>query len=363
MLSAKQIFAMTMLTLLLASSASAQVVLLAYQAEVENIMERREEVTNEKEQPVFPLTLVLGTSRFTLSGLIEVEGSIVHREGGDEEDDLRLCTVQIGMEAELTPWLGGHVTGLWEEDETEPMKVDEAVLTLTSPWKLGEQAPGLGVGRQYLPFGRFHSNMISDPLTLALGETHTTAALLNLESALWTAKGGAFEGSVDDGDDGIDSWVAAVEVIPQKGVTFGASWISDLAESDAELVKDEAIYGDEVPGWSVFAVFQHGRYGLTAEYLAAAKKFEQEQVDCDGDLSGRRPEAWNIELSWQPVDRLQLAARYEAAHDYQDNVNRYGATVSCGLCDFALLAFEYLHADAKNTSPENTFTAQLAVEF
>jgi hypothetical protein len=363
MLSIKRSFAMTLLALLFASSASAQPVLLAYQAEVENILERRDEVTTEKEPPVFPLALELGTSRFTLRGLIEVEGSIVHAEGGNEEDDLRLCTVQIGLEAELTPWLGGHVTGLWEGDDTEPMEVDEAVLILTSPWKFGEQTPGLDLGRQYLPFGRFHSNMISDPLTLDLGETHTTSTVLSMDGTLWTAKVGAFEGSVDDRDDGIDSWVAAVEVTPREGVTLGASWISDLAESDAELVQDEALYRDEVPGWSVFAVIQHGPCGLTAEYLAAAKNFGQEQVDGGGDLSGRRPEAWNIELSWQPAERLQLAARYEAARDYQDNVNRCGATVSYGLCDFALLAFEYLHADADSSPPEHAITAQLAVEF
>jgi len=44
-------------------------------------------------------------------------------------------------------------------------------------------------------------------------------------------------------------------------------------------------------------------------------------------------------------------------------VRRYGATLSYGLCDFALLAFEYLHANASGTAAEHTFTTQLAVEF
>ncbi len=330
------------------------------QAKIENMEERRAAVTEENPAP---LSWQLGAARFTLSGLIEAEASLTHVEGGDEEDDLHLCTVQIGLDAEFTSWLGGHVIGLWEEEDTEPMMVDEVVLSLTSPWQLGGQTPALHLGRQYLPFGRFDSAMISDPLTLELGETHTTAALLGLEGERWSASLGAFEGSGGDDNDGVDSWVAAVKVIPRAGLVFGASWLSDLAESDADLVQGEGLYRDDVPAWSASAILQHGPYGLAAEYLAAAKRFKPEQVDAGEALTGGRPEAWYLELSWQPVESVQLAARYEAARNFQAEVSRYGATLSYGLCNYALLAVEYLHADADNSDPEHAFTAQLAVEF
>ena len=333
---------------------------LAGQAGVENIEERRAAVTDES---LSPLSWQFGSTRFTLSGLIEAEASLIHVEGGDEEDDLRLSTVQLDLDAEFTPWLGGHVVGLWEEDDTEPMVIDEAVLSLTSPWQFVDQTPALYLGRQYLPFGRFDSAMISDPLTLELGETHTTAAVLALTGERWSAWLGTFEGSVDNGDDGLDSWVAALEVTPREGVTLGASWISDLAESDAELVQDEGNYRDDVPGWSTFVALQHGDFGLTAEYLAAVDRFKSEQVEAGEDLTGRRPQAWNLELAWQATEQLQLAARYEEADNYQADVRRYGATVSYGLCDYALLAVEYLHADAVGNDPSHTLTAQLAVEF
>lgn len=330
------------------------------QAEAENIRERRAEVVAE---PVSPLTMKIGDARFTLSGLIEAEASLTHQEGGDEEDDLRLSTVQIGLEAEITPWLGGHITGLWEEEDTEPMVIDEAVLSLASPWQFGGQTPALHLGRQYLPFGNFKNNMISDPLTLELGETHTTAAVLALAGERWSASLATFEGSVDDGDNGFDSWLLAIETTPCEGTTFGASWISDLAESDAELVQEEGLYRDDVPGWSAFVTFQHGDFGLNAEYLAALEHFEAEQVEAGGDLTGRRPEAWTVELSWQATDRLLLAGRYEEANSYQADVHRYGATASYGLCDYALLAVEYLRADAEGDDPVHSLTAQLAVEF
>lgn len=330
------------------------------QAEAENVKERRAEVVTE---PVSPLTLNVGGARFTLSGLLEAEASLNHPEGGDEEDDLRLSTLQLGLEAQLTPWLGGHVIGLWEEADTEPMVVDEAVLSLTSPWQPGGPKPALHLGRQYLPFGRFDSAMISDPLTLELGETHTTAALLALTGERWSATVGAFEGSVDDGDEGVDSWVAAVETTPLDGLTAGASWLSDLAESGAELVAADGLYRDAVAGWSVFVAIQSGRLGLTGEYLAAAGRFETDQVEAGGNLTGDRPEAWNLELAWQATARLQLAGRYEEANNYQADLHRYGATVSCGLCDYALLAVEYLNARAEGEAPAHTVTAQLAVAF
>ncbi len=329
-------------------------------AGIENIQDRRVAVSEESASP---LIWNVGDTCFTLSGLIEAEASLAYIEGGAEDDDLRLSTLQIGLQAKLTSWLGGHVIGLWKKDTTEPMVVDEAVLSLTSPWQPGGLTPALHLGRQYLPFGRFESAMISDPLTLEFGETHSAAALLTLTGERWSASTGVFEGSVDNGDEGLDSWVLAVETSPREGVTLGASWISDLAESDAELVQDEGIYRDGVPGWSAFVALQQGDFGLTAEYLVALSSFKTAQVDAGGDLTGRRPQAWNLELLWQPTDKVQLATRYEKSIDYQADVRRFGATATYGLCNYALLAVEYLHADAAGDDQTHTVTAQLAVEF
>jgi hypothetical protein len=205
--------------------------------------------------------------------------------------------------------------------------------------------------------------MISDPLTLELGETHTTAAVLALDGERWSVSLGTFEGSVDSGDNSLDSWLAAFQVTPREGVTLGASWLSDLAESDAGLVAEEGLYRDEVAGWSAFVALQHGEFGLTAEYLAAVERFKPEPVEFGEDLTGRRPQAWNLELSWQATEALLLAARYEEADDYQADLRRYGATVSYGLCDYALLAVEYLHSDSAAQNPSHALTAQLAVTF
>lgn len=332
-------------------------------AEAENVRLRIAETAPDQGGKK-PLALAIGTTKFTLTGLVEVEASLTHPEGGDEEDDLRLSTVQLGLEAELTPWLGGHVIGLWEEDDTEPAEIDEAVMVLLTPEPVGGQKLSLTVGRQYLPFGKFESLMISDPLTLDLGETRSTSAVFGAAGELWTARAGAFEGSVDDGDaDSLDTFVAALEVTPHEGLTFGVSYLSDLAESGAELVQDKSLYDDAVPALGAFIAFSHGDFGLIVEYLAAIDDFGADQVAAGEDLTGRRPAAWFAEAHWDASERFTLAARYEASKDYQADARRAGVTVACGLCDYAQIAGEYLLDDTDDDNPVHLFTAQLAIEF
>jgi hypothetical protein len=147
-------------------------------------------------------------------------------------------------------------------------------------------------------------------------------------------------------------------------LSVGLSLISDLAESDIELVEIEDFYSSSAMGGSAWLSWQIGQFGFEAEYLTALDKFDRELVGLT-DLTGRRPSAWNLELAWMPNDRWQVAGRFEQADDFQDDVTRYGGTLSYGLFDHAVLAVEYLHGDAKgpDADPDHTVTAQLAFEF
>jgi hypothetical protein len=340
--------------------------------EIENLKQRIEALESDlaagkRQEPEQPLLISALAEKITLSGLIELEASYNKPEGGEENSDLTLATVELGLEVQATDYLGGHILLLWEEGETDSIELDEAVITLTKPEPIWGVTPSFTGGKMYLPFGKFNSYMITDPLTLDLGETNQSAGVITLEGELWTLQAGAFSGETDTRGDHntIDSWVAALEARPFETLSFGLSLISDLAESDLELVTEddaELFYTSSVMGASAWLSWQFGQFGFEAEYLIALDKFDRELVGLT-DLTGRRPSAWNLELAWMPNDRWQVAGRFEQADDFQDDVTRYGGTVSYGLFEHAVLALEYLHGDARDADPDHTVTAQLAFEF
>ncbi len=342
-------------------------------AEIENLKKRIKALEAQKPAPDQPedqgIDLGQISKYLTLHGLLETEASYTKPSDSDEESDLTLATAELSIEATLNEFVGGHITLLYEEEEGEDddIDVDEAVISLTSPGQLFGQTPSVHVGRMYVPFGMFNSYMISDPLTLELGETQDTAALFALEGDLWVIKAGFFNGDTDtDGDDNhIDNFVASFELMPTDNLAFGISYINDLAESDNELVQDATLYSSNVAAASAFLAAQYGQFGLEVEFLAALDDFDSELIAVGEDLTGKKPKAWNLELAWMPTERVQLAARYEEANDFQDDVKRYGMTASYGLFEHVVIALEYLRADSNADEDDKTdnLTAQLAMEF
>ncbi|HXV22509.1 MAG TPA: LbtU family siderophore porin, partial [Desulfuromonadales bacterium] len=177
------------------------------------------------------------TERITISGLLEVEAAaadVEFKDGtSDAASDLALATAQFGLGVKLTEAISGDIIFLFEEgafgaDDTD-LEVDEAAINFAhGPWS-GR------VGRQYLPFGVFHSHFISDPLTLELGETRETALLAGYTYGPATLSAFVFNGDAEKtrNEDHIRDWGASLVVAPTEGVELGGSYLSDLADTDA----------------------------------------------------------------------------------------------------------------------------------
>lgn len=338
-------------------------------AEMENLRQRIQALESQQKVPAKKeegISILDGKVR--LSVLLELEGSYNRPRGGDAVSDLSLATAQLGAEVSLNDHVGAHIILLHEEGEDQDLVVDEAVLSLQGAVAFLPGTFHLDGGRLYLPFGGYSSHLISDPLTMELGETSNTSlvASWSLEERL-SFKLGVFSGNTDVNgkNDSIDSWVVALSGSPVEGITMGASWISDLAESDNGLVADAALHTDDVPGIAAFFTVTHGIFTVEGEYVTAAKRFDDALVAGGEDLSGGRPRAWNLELAVAPDERWEIALRLEGARDFQNDPNRYGAVVSYGLMDHAVIALEYMYTDQRAGEQENssTVTAQLAVEF
>ncbi|MCK5738342.1 LbtU family siderophore porin [bacterium] len=146
--------------------------------------------------------------RITISGVLEAEAGYTSTdydepsESDENESDAALATMEFGIDAELNEYVSGHALFLWEEDDTEPVDLDEGFITISG----GDVMPlYLSAGKMYVPFGNFESTMISDPLTLELGETRESAIQVGFESEGFYGSVYVFNGDIDE--DGEDSHI------------------------------------------------------------------------------------------------------------------------------------------------------------
>jgi len=319
--------------------------------------------------------------RISIAGLIEVEAGYEDIDSDDpdadgDSSDLTLATVELGIDVDFIKHVSGRVLLLWEEDDTEPLDVDEAFIRLD-----GEDVLPLYLqaGKMYVPFGNFETHFISDPNTLELGETRESAAVIGYATDLFDLSFGVFNGDIDEEgkDDHIDSFVAGAvftlpeEAVPDLALTAGLSWISNIADSDmlTDTIEDaaedagvDAVIDDKVGGLAAFVTATlNERWTLIAEYVGALDEFESGDIG----VEGLEPKTWNFELGCAVTDALTVAAKYEGGDDLGDLLpdEQYGIVGSYGLFKYTTLSLEYLHGEFENDDERDLVTAQLAFEF
>jgi predicted outer membrane lipoprotein len=315
--------------------------------------------------------------RIEMSGLVEVEASYVDGPDGSESD-LAVATVELGLEAQVTPWVNAHVLFLHEEDADDPIEIDEAIVTIANP----DASPfSIAAGRMYVPFGNFDSALVSDPLTLEIGETRETAVQLGWLANGFHALAYGFNGDANDGGsaqiDGYGLSLGYSREAEGDGLSFnaGLSWISKLADSNSlqETVTDPDSLANAVTGWSTHATLHWHTFTLIGEYLSATDNFDAADLDFNG--ADARPSAWNLEVdygfgiagreaevavAWQGTDEALALELPE---------QRWLAALSVGIYDQTSLSIEYAHDqdygvhDGGSGEDSDTVTLQLAVEF
>lgn len=343
----------------------------ALYAEVQALRAQLEEPPTEADMfdaaaPALPEGLELG-------GLVEVEAFYGHTDSEDESD-ITLATVALGAGWQFSDWIRGDLVFLYEEDDTEPMDVDQAILTFGNP----EVSPlFLQAGKMYVPFGNLDSFFVSDPVVLELAETLESGALVGFEKGGFSASLSAFNGNLStDGENQVDNLVAAASYCIETdaaSLAFGGAWIRNIMESDGLTGVLEDTYfaapgdttGDNTGGLNVWATAAAGPVTLIAEYVTALDEF-----DVNGVEQGLTPSSLNLELGVAVTDRLEVAAKVEKSDDVSDwfAENRYG--VVCGYllsenewCSTGL-ALEYMKEDfAAGAEDADLITMQLAVEF
>jgi len=317
------------------------------------------------------------TDRVTFSGVVEVE--VGFEKGFDDEDssDIALATVELGIEAEVTDWAVANVALLWEEDDTEPVDIDIGTITLGNT----EKCPFyLSVGKMYVPFGNFESNMISDPLTLEIAETRESALQVGCERHSFYASLYVFNGDIDeDGDDdeikcfGANAGYAFEN--NDMSLDIGVDWINNMVDSDGlgDWIEEEGLALREYAGgFCVHAIFNTGPFNMIGEYVGGTDDPEFsdggpfEEVDA---LS-----AWNVEFGYA-FNMIDKESTFAIAYQGTDECagflpeKRYMASVGMALGEYVGLALEYAHDEDYDINEGGTgdsadiLTLQLAIEF
>lgn len=326
-------------------------------------------------------SVLLGSwaERITLSGLVEIEASYESIDFDDpaakDEDssDIVLATVELGVDVDLVKHVSGHVLLLWEEDDTEPVDVDEAFITLD-----GEDILPLYLmaGKMYVPFGDYSSNMISDPLTLELGETGESALLVGFDINGMYGSIYAFNGDIeeaDDHDNHVDNFGATVGyALENDNMTLdvGICYINNMVDSDAlgELFEDEGYeLRDYVGGFGAHIVAELGNLNLIGEYLGAIDDMEYTQPSGD-EIVEDAICSWNLEAGYT----FELIGKYTTfalAWQGTDNAgdflpeSRYMACVGAEIFEATSLALEFAHDEYETDDEADIVTVQLALEF
>lgn len=184
------------------------------------------------------LPLIMATTAqatdIEISGAIEVEAGFSSDFNKVDTSDITLATVELGVDSQINDRVSGHLLLLHEEDDT-PLEVDEGTISLdlTKGWSLT-------AGQMYVPFGVYESNMISDPLTLEMGETRESAVLIGyqtngLYASAYVFNGDTSKASTPAGEDTIEHGGLSIGYLHETdnySLDVGIDYINSLGDSD-----------------------------------------------------------------------------------------------------------------------------------
>jgi len=272
-------------------------------------------------------------------------------------------TLQLEIIIDPAEWVNFEIVYEYD-DRLGELYIDEAV----AEFEVGDFK--LEVGRFTVPFGEYYSRFVTDPL-LKFGETDARSLAFawepddGFEATLFVLKS-KLEKTGETGDN-LD-WGLSLNISPAESVLTGISYLSDLSESDEQLLEDEIVYQQRVGAFSAYVNVEIGQYDISVEFVQALEHFAELEVGAN------RPNAWNIELGIYPEGRYELAFRLEGSDELEDTPElQTGLGMTWHFHKQVYLTAEYLLGRYKKAFVENDldevldyqkqFAAQFVVSF
>ena len=311
----------------------------------------------------------------TISGLVEVNAWQTEDYAGVDSSDITLATVELAIDAQVHKWVSGHILFLFEEDDTEEVTVDAGYIRVGN---LDYSPVYVDAGRMYL-FGGYETNMISDPLTLDIGETQVSAIKLGFETAGVYGSVYAYNGDTQKNeDDKIENFGAGLGyVYEDNGMSLdvGIGYTSNLLDSGtvADALANKEDVDDYVGGMIAHATLNIGGFNFIAEYLTALDPIKASDLAFNGNDA--EPTALNVEAAYTAAlggKDVTFALGYQTTEEALGldlAESRMLVGVGVGIFDNTSLKFEwkrdtdYETSDGGTGEDADTFTVQLAIEF
>jgi len=309
-------------------------------------------------------------------GIVEVEAVSGDDHTGADGSDLALSAVELGFDFRVfDDWVTGSFAALHEDDDTDKWEVDQAFITIGNT----NQFPAyVSAGRLYVPFGNYQTNLVSDPMTLEIGETRETTLQLGFEKNNWYGSGYIFNGDMDEtGDDKVDNYgfnFGYAREGDEDSLDVGVSWINNLADSNGLEAMVTGPLKDHVAAYSLHGVYRTGPWSFIGEYITATESYQRGELRWKA--GGAQPSAYNLEIGYDFVALGGRDSNVAFALQGTDEAlalalpeNKWLVGMSTTLYDNTSLAIEYANAedysvnDGGTGKDGNVVTLQVAVDF
>ncbi len=314
----------------------------------------------------------------TLSGTIEGEAVFGEDFEGNSLSEFNVATVELGFDAQMTEWVLGHILAIYEGGDEDELFIDEATIELGNYEKLPVV---MTAGQFYMPFGTFETNLIQDPLTLAIGEISDAGVAIGVEQAGFFGAVYGYNGIGTTGNsdeiNGFGLMAGYSLTIEDFSLETAVSWVSNIADSggisDALDEKGVGTIEDEVSGVSVNLLAVYGSFSFIVEYTSALESFESTEISFEA--SGAKLMAWNLELGYSTEivgKETIFAIGYQGTGESVElglPKSRLAGAASFVIFNGTTISFEYFYDEDYDVfeggtgETASTFTTQLAYEF
>ena len=320
-------------------------------------------------------TLANANNKVDISGLIEAELIAGQDFTGNHHSDIVLATTHVGMDATISERVSTHISLLYEEGET-PLEIDEAYIHYkNNPFA----ATALKLGQLYLPFGKFETMMVSDPLTLEIGEIRKSSLLFSYSNgfnfSLFLFNGDLNEaGTANDTIDNIGLTLGYLHTANNLSIDSGIAYLNNMSETNGlgdAIITNNPLgrINKAIGGYAAHLALNWGSVTLIGELVHAMDSFKIGEID---PLRRNQPHASNLEASMVINKKLSLGlslqhSRETAALGLPKRRILVGSSyyIDKSLrvkCEFAADR-DHSIADGGTGNASHSFTLQLASEF